>query len=173
MPQENDKYVLCEGTKLWDTGAPAIITVKELLADAIFLSINTLAQTRIDEAVNVLTSNHSGLTITNIPSLFLGELASTNSTIIVSPHSAFAFNPGAANMQFVGGTSYVPRQYAPLNNTSQDIFEVDIKAALKGNVSFVDSWMYHVGFGNLHCGSNLKRTPVANWWDVMKTPPKP
>ena len=80
-------------------------------------------------------------------------------------HRASAFNPGAANLQSVVNTLYVPRQYAPLNEFSQDIFEEQIKTLLGNNVEFVDTWMYHILIGEIHCGSNVKRQPITNWWE--------
>lgn len=33
-------------------------------------------------------------------------------------------------------------------------------------VHFVDNWnVYHVNFGEVHCGTNVQRTPLANWWE--------
>jgi protein-arginine deiminase len=32
---------------------------------------------------------------------------------------------------------------------------------------FVDDWnTYHVALGEVHCGTNVLRTPIANWWEV-------
>ena len=27
-----------------------------------------------------------------------------------------------------------------------------------------DVWVYHMGLGEVHCGSNVVRTPVTEWW---------
>ena len=33
------------------------------------------------------------------------------------------------------------------------------------NVNFIDDfWVYHYGLGEVHCGTNVIRTPVASWW---------
>jgi hypothetical protein len=160
--QAGDKYVLCEDTKFWlGTGNPAVITVKELLADTTFTNVNAIMKTKIDAAINAIHTNHSGLAFASIPGLFLGALTNNNDIAI---HSACAFNPGAANLQLVGNTLYIPRQYAPLNGASQDIFEMEIKSVLSRNIEFVDDWMYHSGMGEIHCGSTVKRTPPDEWW---------
>jgi len=52
-----------------------------------------------------------------------------------------------------------------LNEFSQDIFEEKIKTLLGNDVEFVDSWMYHAGIGEIHCGSIVKRQPITNWWE--------
>ncbi len=32
---------------------------------------------------------------------------------------------------------------------------------------FTDNWdAYHVNLGEIHCGTNIIRTPWANWWEV-------
>jgi len=78
---------------------------------------------------------------------------------------ASAFNSGAANLQSVVNRLYMPRQYAPLNEFLQDIFEEKIKTLLGNNVEFVDSWFYHNGIGEIHCGTTVKRQPITNWWE--------
>ncbi len=86
-------------------------------------------------------------------------------------HSVIAFNPGAANMQTVNGTNFVPKQFAPLDSASKDVFETKILSSLGGRVEFVDSWQkYHALMGDVHCGSAVKRTPVVEWWKKQSTP---
>ena len=32
---------------------------------------------------------------------------------------------------------------------------------------FVDDWdVYHMGLGEVHCGTNMTRSPRDNWWEV-------
>lgn len=32
---------------------------------------------------------------------------------------------------------------------------------------YVDDWdVYHLGLGEVHCGTNMTQTPTANWWEV-------
>jgi hypothetical protein len=57
-----------------------------------------------------------------------------------------------------------------------DIFEawVELAAASLGvRVDWVDSWFYHVHFGEIHCGTNVLRVPdrrLPRWWDVPDAP---
>ena len=38
------------------------------------------------------------------------------------------------------------------------------------NVNFIDDfWVYHFGLGEVHCGSNVVRTPVTDWWKTIGT----
>lgn len=53
----------------------------------------------------------------------------------------------------------MPKPYGP-RNTSGDVFE----QAMVGG-SFVDCWLLHDGNGEIHCGTNVKRTiPQVDWW---------
>jgi hypothetical protein len=48
-----------------------------------------------------------------------------------------------------------------------DVVEAYVTSVLDGlTVRFVDAWHYHVREGEVHCGSNVLRTPPAErWWD--------
>jgi len=175
VPQIGDKYVLVEDSKMWsfvdnsvpsnpqDVENPAIITVKEIFEDSDFMFLNTNAFPKaIQAAVDVVTNASPNIVVGYIPCLFLGTR--TNDTIVA--HSGVAFNPGGANSQSVAGNVYFPRQYAPLDDASNDLFERAIKIVVP-SARFVDSWMYHTGMGNVHCGSNVKRTPIENWWEKL------
>ncbi len=38
------------------------------------------------------------------------------------------------------------------------------------NVNVIDDfWVYHFGLGEVHCGSNVVRTPVTDWWKTIGT----
>jgi len=81
-----------------------------------------------------------------------------------------AFVPGPTNLQPVSGKLFVPRQFGPLNNNDEDVFEKDIVSALGSSTKFVDCWdLYHALDGEVHCGSNVKRSiPANNWWEVIE-----
>ncbi len=35
------------------------------------------------------------------------------------------------------------------------------------DLHFVDNWaVYHAQLGEVHCGTNMTRTPAADWWSV-------
>ena len=35
------------------------------------------------------------------------------------------------------------------------------------NFHFVDDWdVYHMGLGEVHCGTNMTRAPRDDWWRV-------
>jgi protein-arginine deiminase len=43
---------------------------------------------------------------------------------------------------------------------------IDALAPHGVTVQFVEDWEYHVGGGELHCGTNAARAiPTAKWWE--------
>jgi protein-arginine deiminase len=41
----------------------------------------------------------------------------------------------------------------------RDVFPDDMA------IEFMDDWdLYHMGLGEVHCGSNVKRAPSQAWW---------
>jgi hypothetical protein len=52
--------------------------------------------------------------------------------------------------------------------------ESSIRSNLPGHIiKFVDDWdVYHAHEGEIHCGSNVKRTPLNNWWEKLPDLPK-
>lgn len=173
-PQQGDKYVLCEGSRFWYSNTsdpnkrtPAIVTVEEVLADTNFENLNkTAVQSVINQARAKLQAAAPGvLTFNEVPNLFFGALDAAGD---LADGSAVAFNPGPTNLQPVGGSLYVPMQFGPLDAVGDDIFEKAIENALGiGFVEFVDCWdLYHRLLGEIHCGSNVKRSLLGiNWWE--------
>jgi len=163
IPIFGDKYVLCEGSKIWKYEAPAIITVKEILDNVGFVTLNTTTiPAKINADINFLVNNHTGLTIKYLPCLYIQNTFLDIDGYLFSR----AFAPNAVNMQPLAGKKYIPRQFAPLTNISQDIFETEINSVLGLSIAFVEDWdMYHAHGGNVHCGSVVKRLPIENWWE--------
>jgi len=80
---------------------------------------------------------------------------------------AVALIPGMVNMLVVGNTLVIAKPFGPKNPT-KDVFEDTVEARLTGfDVRFVDDWdTYHSKYGEIHCGTNVKRTPPStNWWE--------
>lgn len=67
----------------------------------------------------------------------------------------------------VNGKVIAPKPFGPKNASGQDAFEAIMMDRIGNNVSFIDDWStYHLAYGEVHCGTNVKRTPPAvNWWD--------
>jgi len=89
--------------------------------------------------------------------------------------SYIAYTPGSVNMLVIskGGSDLhlcVPKPYGP-NDGTGCIFEADIDAKLSPHVSSIhyidDVVSYHIGAGEIHCGTNSQRTPpTEKWWET-------
>lgn len=79
-----------------------------------------------------------------------------------------AYVPGAVNGILLSRDRYLaPRQWGPVIG-GKDIFTEAVTAAYTRagmKVSYVDDWYtYHVGMGEIHCGTNTLRDASAAWW---------
>jgi hypothetical protein len=75
------------------------------------------------------------------------------------------------------GTVNVPADWTRLEipEDNVDLFEAFVHVKFHNiglTAHFVDDWdMYHLNLGELHCGTNVKRTPpekssAPRWWDT-------
>ncbi|MEV2202348.1 protein-arginine deiminase domain-containing protein [Streptomyces fradiae] len=79
-----------------------------------------------------------------------------------------AYVPGAVNGVLLGGDRYLaPRQWGPVIG-GEDVFTAAVTAAYTRaglKVSYIDDWStYHLGMGEVHCGTNTLRDASAAWW---------
>ncbi|MFD5338219.1 protein-arginine deiminase domain-containing protein [Streptomyces hawaiiensis] len=79
-----------------------------------------------------------------------------------------AYVPGAVNGVLLGRDRYLaPRQWGPVVG-GKDIFTQAVTAAYERvglKVSYIDDWYtYHLGMGEVHCGTNTLRDATAAWW---------
>ncbi|MCK8438439.1 hypothetical protein G3I77_37175 [Streptomyces sp. D2-8] len=79
-----------------------------------------------------------------------------------------AYVPGAVNGILLSRDRYLaPRQWGPVIG-GKDVFTEAVTAAYTGagmKVSYVDDWYtYHLGMGEIHCGTNTLRDASAAWW---------
>ena len=87
-----------------------------------------------------------------------------------------ALMPGMVNLivaNFEGETSklFIPDPFLRTNDNdpaSDPLLNLFADLMPEGNESiFVDNWQtYHLALGEVHCGTNVTRTPIANWWEV-------
>nr|WBO76472.1 protein-arginine deiminase domain-containing protein [Streptomyces sp. SBE_14.2] len=92
-----------------------------------------------------------------------GERAAAEPTVQTS-----AYIPGAVNGIVVARDRYLaPRQWGPVIN-GKDIFTeavTDVYRRAGMRVSYLDDWFtYHLGQGEIHCGTNTLRDMSAPWW---------
>ncbi|MBR8642782.1 protein-arginine deiminase domain-containing protein [Streptomyces tuirus] len=79
-----------------------------------------------------------------------------------------AYVPGAVNGVLLARDRYLaPRQWGPVIG-GKDIFTEAVTAAYRRaglKVSYIDDWYtYHLGMGEVHCGTNTLRDASAAWW---------
>ncbi|MBR8640502.1 protein-arginine deiminase domain-containing protein [Streptomyces tuirus] len=78
-----------------------------------------------------------------------------------------AYIPGAVNGIVIAPDRYIaPQQWGPVIG-GKDIFTEAVTAAYTKagmKVSYLDGWLYHIGMGEVHCGTNTLRDASAAWW---------
>ncbi|WP_228472797.1 protein-arginine deiminase domain-containing protein [Streptomyces cyaneochromogenes] len=79
-----------------------------------------------------------------------------------------AYVPGAVNGVLLARDRYLaPRQWGPVIG-GEDIFTRAVTAVYTRvglKVSYIDDWYtYHLGMGEVHCGTNTLRETAAAWW---------
>lgn len=136
-------------------------TVSALLAWSAFVSYNVACQASID-AVRQQIKQGFGLEdadIVEAPALFwkLG-----------SGPRAVAHMPNMVNSLVVGTHVIAANPFGPVIG-GVDAFQQPLRDVLEPlglTVDFVDNWSpYHLGLGEVHCGTNAVRTPLATpWW---------
>ncbi|XP_074969879.1 protein-arginine deiminase type-3-like isoform X5 [Phalacrocorax aristotelis] len=99
--------------------------------------------------------------ILDIPQLFRGDVAS----------GARAFFPDMVNMLVLGRHLGIPKPFGPLV-AGQCCLEERVRALLEPlglTCTFIDDYFsYHVLEGDVHCGTNVRRKPLAfKWWHMV------
>ncbi|MFJ9822515.1 protein-arginine deiminase domain-containing protein [Streptomyces sp. NPDC101151] len=94
-----------------------------------------------------------------------GSRAAAPATVTTS-----AYVPGAVNGVLLGRDRYLaPRQWGPVIG-GKDIFTEAVNAVYRRvglKVSYIDDWYtYHLGMGEVHCGTNTLRDVSAAWWQT-------
>jgi hypothetical protein len=146
-------------------------SIDDILQDNALRSLNEdLQRDYLDPNLEILT-RELGLVeeeIIRIPMLF--EEAPQCSIYTAT------FMPGTVNMLVYtheGGESadlLMPDPFfrANAHNQSTDVWIEHIESLLPDSVTphWIDDWeWYHMALGEVHCGSNTKRSPAANWWE--------
>lgn len=129
---------------------------------------NEIQEDYIDTTVATLrsTMNLSDEEIVLIPALFetVSGCYNTNAALI----------PGTANL-IVGHDAdgalelFIPDPFMRSNESdyASDLMIPAFEAAFpaEANLNWIDDWdVYHMGLGEVHCGTNVTRTPTTNWW---------
>ncbi|MCK6504663.1 hypothetical protein L6R53_14875 [Myxococcota bacterium] len=143
-------------------------TIGQILADTALLRVNEDVQAEgIDPNVERMME-HLGLEesdIVRVPALFEEYPGCGGATL--------SLVPGTINMTVwpadEGVLAFLPDPFlrADVEDRSTDSFIPLIEALLPRDVEpvWLDDWdWYHALMGEVHCGSNTRRTPTATWW---------
>lgn len=84
---------------------------------------------------------------------------------------SLAYNPGTINSLYLADDLYAaPETHGPVID-GVDIFKEQFEAALADwgiGVAWIEDWdLYHILWGEVHCGTNSQRAvPDVKWWEV-------
>lgn len=182
LPATGDKFVLVHETLLFGL-APALVTVREVLADDELRKVNLGTGTSyehvkkcIDSAKSILAGAAS-IDYRELPVLFVSAVLSSG---FIEARSAIAFTPDLANSQSAGSRLILPQPSGPFS-AGINIFASATVTTLTNNntytsdnLLFLDDWSYyHCISGEVHCGTAVQRdfpmnsqsasTPTQ-WW---------
>lgn len=143
-------------------------TISDMVDNAALRALNDEIQEILDEQKEVFVEE-LGLSeddIIYMPSLF-EEVSGCGSTVA-------ALIPGMANL-VVADVEGVPTAFIPDPFIRSDVSDQDADPMIArvrelfpdsiGTV-FLDDWsVYHMGLGEVHCGTNVKRRAANAWWE--------
>ncbi|XP_021230299.1 protein-arginine deiminase type-1-like [Numida meleagris] len=160
--QEKQRQGHGEATQLVGMVGSERRSIDDILADERLRNDNKHVQRCIDWNRNLL-KRELGLSeqdIIDIPQLF-----------ILRGSRAEAFFPDMVNMLVLGRHLGIPKPFGPLI-AGQCCLEERVRALLQPlglSCTFInDFFSYHVLSGDVHCGTNVRRKPLAvKWWHVV------
>ncbi|MCC7293424.1 MAG: hypothetical protein IT449_15295 [Phycisphaerales bacterium] len=182
-PNSTSRYVIKQYPQYfrnpyWLSEIPALITSFELREDDVLWDqISASVQAKIDIARQELefALNGCDVPVLEVPSLYLANSSGPSSIF----GQAFAYTPGAANLQVWDDQLWLPCPFGPrpeVNGATTDLLLDATRDALDASEIrasyFVDDWdFYHMAFGEVHCATNVVRiAPTATfdrWWEIQ------
>jgi len=140
---------------------PAEVTISEVLADTEVMKASAEAAAEIDAQLETI-KKEIGLAddeIIHVPFLHI-EYAGKSA----------AYQPGTVNGVYISDTRFgAPDPHGP-EIDGKDIFKTAFAEPMKKigiTVDFIEDWDdYHLGIGEVHCGTNsTRKIPEARWWE--------
>ncbi len=157
--QGHGQAVLFAG-KSWPRGGSAAVTVSETLDDPDIRDANARAALEVQDQVEIIKDEVGLEDEETYPVGFLME---------DSGWGLVAYQPGIIN-----GISLKPDEFGAPDPHGPRIDGVDpfradaeeVLGELGVNLHWIETWdVYHVGSGQVHCGSNTSRVaPMSRWW---------
>ena len=144
--------------------------------------VDSIDELRSDTGLQRLNEDIQADYLDPILETFVNEFGLTESDIIRIPAlfeeysgCAVALIPGTVNMTVVTMADeptklFLPDPFLREDDAPQsdDPLITEVEALFPDDLElyFVDDWdVYHMGFGEVHCGSNVRRTPEEGWWN--------
>ena len=138
---------------------PADRSIDDTLADADLMAASQVAAAYIDEGRAHLQTE-IGLAddeIVSMPGLYENVFG-----------GALAWIPGTVNLLHTNGRLVIPDPFGPIID-GQDLFKTDLNTRLTARglmPAYADDWdTFHLGEGEVHCGSNVLRDLPTSWWE--------
>jgi protein-arginine deiminase len=150
-------------------GGHGIRDVKELRDDAALRAYNEDVRDQDLEPILVQVLEELGLDpgdVLRIPALFEAAPGCSGAAAALIPgmvNLTVANIPGEPVKLLMAD----PFLRADVADQGSDPLIADMRARFPAGVElvFVDDWdTYHMALGEVHCGSNVRRTPVDGWW---------
>ena len=145
-------------------------TVDQVLADRDVVRSTLRAARRIDEQVAAI---RQAVGLTEDEPVRLASLFSLSTFLEPGERKATRgpglvhYLPAIVNGQPLGqGVYAAPDPLGPVVD-GEDVFKRQARQALAAvgvQVSWVDTWSFHQGYGDLHCATNILREVSAPWW---------
>ncbi|XP_026546108.1 protein-arginine deiminase type-3-like, partial [Notechis scutatus] len=148
-------------------------SISEIIADGFLKKWNEYCQKCIDWNRNIL-KEELGLAeedIIEIPQLFHPFLELPRSFVPqVITASAEAYFPDMVNMIVLGKHLGIPKPFGPIID-GQCCLEKEVRRLLEPlglSCNFIDDYgTYYLKFGDVHCGTNVRRKPFSfKWWNM-------
>ena len=153
---------------VWDAGLGhwRVHTIAEVLAYPQLADLNTNSvRTILDNVAQSVGTALPGAQIIRVPVVFADVNAAPGA------QDCFALTPDLVNGPLIGANLVVPDPYLPDYPAGQDYFLWLLENDLPGGfvIREIDDYLhYHLGYGEVHCGSNVERNiPARNWWEGL------
>lgn len=153
-----------------DHGYP---TVGSMLADTSLMALNADLQADRLEPIKAQMMAELGLTeedVLLVPTLF-ERVPGCNGRVV-------ALVPGMVNLIVANLAGQAAKLFVPdpffrtdLGDQASDPFiEAFTDLMPEGlELHYIDNWdVYHMGLGEVHCGTNVMRTPTGGWWNELE-----
>lgn len=143
-------------------------TTGSILADTALVALNNDIQADYLDPITAKFKTELGLTdadIIKIPSLFeqVGGCNGRVAALIPGMVNLIVANTDGATTHLMTADPFFRSVVSQTNDPVINAFRAAMPAGMQ--LHFVDDWdVYHLGLGEVHCGTNVRRTPTGSWW---------